>query len=313
MEFRVSQDPNAFCHTIECRYRDMLGNDKVLCRSIPHADLINGGPAGEVLEFIKHRMRTEISHELGDQAVQVQEQQVMPYYQAVTNYATTYMNYWEPGTGSTVGIGNQIAGGNYQATAQYAQIINTQNWPGVVGGMASNELEVEIDFPLGKRTLTMKKKADGNRIKVSLEDIDAAIDGARDQFKFQIVTNRAERRAESLLQSMISEIDFRNYKQQGYFVCREGNKLFRIYKDKNKWVDMWEAKEVEAELIWQPKNRLCTHTATRELPDADEALSKLLLARSGRLIEHANLHAYDGTRGLAMPVLKHENELILVS
>jgi len=307
MEFRVTHGPFASTHTIECRYKDMLGNDKVNSRCIPHADLINGGPAGEVLEFIKHRMRREISQELGEQAVEIQEQQMTGMHNLTIQHqslTSTYATYWE---NTLTGGTTQGIGGNSVYGHQYAQAyVNEWKDP------SPAEIEIEIEFPLGKRVLTMKKKADGNRIKVTLEDIEVAVEGARDQFKFNIINNRAERRAEDLLRSMISEIDFRNYKKQGFFVCREGNKLFRIYKDKSKWVDYWEQEEVNAELIWQPKNRLCTHTETRELPDADEALSKLLLARSGRLIEHANLHSFDGTRGLVMPVLKNEEDLILV-
>jgi hypothetical protein len=114
MEFRVIQDPNAFSHTLQCRYRDMLGNDKVLCRQVSHTDLINGGPAGEVLEFVKHRMRQEISHELGQQAVQVQEQAMTPYYATqISNYAVTNTNYWDgtaAGGGGTGGGGGGLQG-----------------------------------------------------------------------------------------------------------------------------------------------------------------------------------------------------------
>ena len=84
---------------------------------------------------------------------------------------------------------------------------------------------------------------------------------------------------------------------------KSGNRIFRIHKDTHKFIDMYEREGG----VFVPRNRLCVHTPTRELPKADEALAKLLLIRNNSVVEHSNLHGIENLR----PV-KKEEELLLV-
>lgn len=301
MRFEVIQRQNNFYVEVRCEYHDALtGEPRLKSRSLPMYEIQENTTA---LDYTKEHLRREVKRELGEQMAEFQQ-----HY----NQLPVHMHTWN--MQSTGSLSNNYMGVDSCSTPAYGHTyVRLSNTSGMWNeGGEDTSPEIEIEFPLGKRILTMKKRTENGKIKVTMEDIGNAISGAKDQFKFNIITNRAERRAEDLLQSMISEIDFRNYKEKGFFTCQDNGKMYRIYKDKNKWVDLWEAKEVEAEIIWQPKNRLCTHTEKRELPDADEALSKLMLIRSGKLLEHANAHSIQGTRGLEMKPVRSESELIYV-
>jgi len=320
MEFMVehSSPSNPFHGQISCRYMDLItGETKIRTQAFLHD---REDRAEWYVDRVKEQMKREITQELGQQAVEIQEHRQMATLNNHTHTMVTYATpeqHWQDAVQYQRMYQHGVFGTALSdTTAQmYTQVQMSTALPIHFMGIdpcGPVESEIEIEFPLGKRMLTMRKKAENGKVVVTMEDIGKAITDGKEQFMFSIHAKKAENRAENLLQTMISEIDFRNYKEKGYFTCQENGKLYRIYKDKSKWVDLWEAKEVKAELIWQPKNRLCTHTESRDLPDADEALSKLMLIRSGRIIEHANLHPVKGTRGLEMKQLKHENELILI-
>jgi hypothetical protein len=148
----------------------------------------------------------------------------------------------------------------------------------------------KIIFMDGKRRLEIWKDDNGGELVITPEDMQQARVDYFKGLRLQIITKRAEHKAEDLLKMFISEVDFRHYKERGFFLVKSGNKVYRIHKDSHKWIDMYE--QQDSGLI-VPKNRLCVHTATRDLPLADEALSKLMLIKSNKVIEHSNLHAID--------------------
>ena len=164
---------------------------------------------------------------------------------------------------------------------------------------------VTLKFKVGKRELVLHRELGTYQGEINIEekDIEEAKVNYIREAKINIITRRAEVRAEDLLQSLIPEIDFRNYKEKGFFLVKQGNKVFRVWKDNHKYVDMFENESG----IFVPKNRLCLHTATRELPLADEVVTKLMLIKSNRIVDRANLHAPVG-----LVSAKTEKELLLV-
>lgn len=162
--------------------------------------------------------------------------------------------------------------------------------------------EVTIKLRVGNRVLEIKKSVDGGEAEVTDEDIEKAkIDFLR-KAKITILTKRAERKSEELLRGFISDIDFRNYKQRGYFTVKQGDKLYRIYRNKSEKVDHWERNERG---VFVPKSRLCVHTQQLDLPAGDEALARLLLIRSGGIDRLANKWKADGLEEIK------ESELVL--
>ena len=143
---------------------------------------------------------------------------------------------------------------------------------------------IKLKFKIGKRTLEVSKTLDGDSMELSEQDIDEAKVEYIRSARIAIITRKADKRADELLSGFISEVDFRNYQERGFFTVKQGNRLFRIYKDKHKKIDMWEREGN----LFVPKNRLCVHTQKKDLPDGDEALARLLLVRSGGLMNLAN-------------------------
>ena len=172
------------------------------------------------------------------------------------------------------------------------------------GGSISGRMRTRFKLQVGKRMLVVEKEANVNgEIEITAEDIaKAKIDYIRGA-KINIITRTAERKAEDLLKMFISEMDFRDYKQKGYFLVKSGDKLFKIYKDNHKMVDMWERRKGG---LFVPQNRLCVHTQNRELPLADEVLSKLMLIKSNRIFDRSNLYSV-----ISMENVK-EKDLVLV-
>ena len=166
----------------------------------------------------------------------------------------------------------------------------------------------KISFMDGRRKLIIEKD-DSDEICITPEDIQKArMDYIKD-LRLTILTKRAEHKAEDLLKMFISEIDFRNYKEKGFFLVKSGNRIFRIHRDTHKWIDMYESNNG----VLVPRNRLCVHTERRELPFADEALSKLMLIKANKVEEHSNGHGVGGLKqlnrieDLLLPESKDEN------
>lgn len=279
MEFHIKETLSSLTQEIILDYIDLHGQRKCFSRNIPTSysctENIN------YYDYIKESMEREVREELADQAMQISSQLnerrsmvgidnyvISPLRPNASNWLSASILY---DSDTTVTVADPIKCGYYPS----------ETW----------EHEIEINVPLGKRSVTIKKKHKvGEKIVITEQDIVKAMQEKIEECKFQIITKRAERRAEDLLRSFISEVDFRNYKEKGYFLVKSGNRLFKIYKDKNKWCDMWEE---DSEGIFVPRNRLCTHTQTKDLPEADEAIAKLMLVRSNRIIDHANLHPID--------------------
>ena len=209
------------------------------------------------------------------------------YYTSIASYggnATTYTPAYGPW------VDNQISYGSIN------QISNS----------LSKKFVLNVRIKWGRHTLTVCKSVElgaADNVDITQEDIDAARVNYIKNLNTIILVKKAERKAEDLLKMFISEVDFRNYKEKGYFNVRSGDRLFKIYKDHHKWVDTWERKE---DGLFVPKNRLCTHTATRELPLADEAIQKLMLIRSNRIEEFSNAHSIEND----MKEI-HESDLVL--
>jgi hypothetical protein len=149
----------------------------------------------------------------------------------------------------------------------------------------SRVTRTKIVYNDGKRKLIIEKDVNFE-IEITPEDIQQARINYWKGARINIISKRAETKAEELLKMFISDIDFRNYQEKGFFTVKSGNRIFKIHKDTHKHIDMYE-KEGE---LFVPRNRLCTHTENRELPRADEAFQKLMLIRSNKVIEHSNLH-----------------------
>ncbi|MFA6971414.1 MAG: hypothetical protein WC208_08445 [Gallionella sp.] len=172
-----------------------------------------------------------------------------------------------------------------------------------IGDLANRARKsVLVRFKLGRHTLLINKTiGDDECLEITQEDIDRAKGEHFQRRRVEIIAHKADGKAEDLLRMFISEVDFRDYKDKGFFTIKSGDKAFRIYKDSHKHIDMYEKDKDRG--IFVPKNRLCVHTERRVLPQADEALAKLMLVRSGQIIESANLHPIDSSM---------EKELVLV-
>lgn len=284
MHFRVEKVPNNPDTRLHCKYVDLKGNSKIRSCQIPCLDEIN---YPSTVARYRQRMEQEIKEELGCQALEIRQQEttmatIEPYYYTHQVWSGTTND-------STDALAYSSISQTYQTYSIHTHSNNTLTYNSLLDTMRVLDNEIEIEIPLGKRVIAIKKAPNEGKIKITDEDIVKAVQNRIDEFKFNIITRRAERKAEDLLKSFISEVDFRNYTEKGYFVVKSGNKVYRIHKDKSRWVDMWEQK---GEIII-PKNRLCTHTETRELPMADEVLSKLMLIRSGLIEQHSNLHPID--------------------
>lgn len=159
--------------------------------------------------------------------------------------------------------------------------------------------KLRIAYKDGNKRLVIEKDSQ-DEIEITPQDIQLArVNFIRDA-RIQIVSKKAETKAEGLLKMFVSEIDFRNYQQKGFFTVKCGDKVFRVWKDNHKWIDVYKSEGG----ILLPDNRLCVHTAKRELPLADEALAKLMLIRSNKVFESSNAHGVGDLKPL-------EPELVL--
>ncbi len=311
----VTREPNGNV-MVRFDYRLPNGEHRVLTQTVQQYDpTVSTGRLLEVVADVLEQRANQEVHQFVRQNAQAQRggqmaQYYRPYWDeiddigtadgmyrmnvSVTTTATGCPNCGASGTAGDFGTGTQmpyldgfVAGQNLAHLAQDAM---------------HNIRLIPVNLKLGKHTLTiMKKLEDGGAIDITQEDIDRAKQEYLGQARIHIITRKAERRAEDLLRTFISEVDFRDYKEKGYFTVKSGDKVFRIHKDSHKHIDMWEKDKDRG--IFVPKNRLCVHTERRVCPPADEALTKLLLIRSGQVIDSANLHPIDASM---------EKELVLV-
>lgn len=179
---------------------------------------------------------------------------------------------------------------------------NVRNAYNNIYGQVPQSRTIKLKFKVGKRMLEVSKSLDGDSMELSESDIEEAKVEYIRQAKVQIITRKSEERSETLLRSFVSELDFRSYKQNGFFTVRKGNQLFRIYKDRNAKIDCWERNDRG---LFMPKSRLCVGTSRKELPSGDEALARLLLVRSGGVEKLANRWAADGLEAI------EEKELVI--
>jgi len=128
------------------------------------------------------------------------------------------------------------------------------------------------------------------------------------QFKLQ----SADEKAQKLLKDMISEIDFRRYKEKGYLLVKgESGRIYRIWNN-NTMLDVYELEahqkdysqndkdsqmriikpnELAIHLLKDDKltlrRKLCIHSPSKNLPQTDEVILKFILAKNDekRLLE----------------------------
>lgn len=309
MRWRYERDDRSFHQTFILEYDTPQGL-KYQAYSDSHTESCRAGVATE----IKSELLARAMDDLRSQLPQREVIEPMPNYmgnyiqdiqgwQVTTNASTNTNNSYMGGTNCTPdGYINFGAGATTNPYVVYQT--PTQNWdPMPVSWTEKHEQikRVNVRFKLGKHTLCMYKDLDENgSIEITDEDITRAKDTYFKEKRVQIITRKAEGKAEDLLKMFISEVDFRSYKANGFFTVKQGNQVFRIWKDSHKHIDSFE-KDADRG-IFVPKNRLCVHTERRVCPPADEALTKLLLIRSGKVEESANIHSADGL----------EKELVLV-
>lgn len=279
---------------VALRYVLPNGEHKIVCQRVT-ADLLTQrdvNAQANMIEYVKDALKDKAEKEIKDYVRQhAQEGRgLMPF--AYTAYAAD----WD--CGATGGANNaygtytyatDAASTTYNSFVRYVQGDYEANV--VVGGSGGNCIQTQqinrtkIVYKDGNRKLVIEKDVNFE-IEITPEDIQKARIAYWKDARINIISKRAETRAEELLRSFISEVDFRNYQEKGFFTVKSGNRIFKIHKDIHKHIDMYE-KEGE---LFVPRNRLCTHTPTRELPKADEAFQKLMLIRSNKVIEHSNLH-----------------------
>ncbi len=305
MEWSVQDRTSTGEKSVTLTYQDLAGRVKQLTKVISAGPEV-GLELNIYLNHIQSRMTRQVKDELGEQAIELQRNQPLRSQDMISPSLDDYLEaryYTGQSTSATLLDTNQYWT-NSTLTSNYTVTYNSLGGT-IIGADPVDPIgrEIEVELPLGKRTIVVKKALDGNRLKVNLEDVDKAIEDCKEQFMFNISVRKAERKAEDLLKSFISEVDFRNYKERGYFTVEVNNKVYRIHRDKRKFVDLWEKQDG----ILVPKNRLCSHTQSREIPHADEALSKLLMVRSGQIEQYSNFHAIDED----MNRLAKSSELIL--
>lgn len=265
-------------------YQDMQGERTVVCHfTFPNGERkemqyrVDRRAGSECIAYIKDALLAKAKAEIR-QEVERTAQMVVPQY---------YHPYGRTGTYDTA------TGAVTTTTATYYYGDNcVPNELPVSWDTRVIVKRIKIKHRIGKKLLEIEADVDGGgEVEITEQDIDKAKIDYLKTAKINIITRNAENKAEDLLKMFISEIDFRDYKQKGYFTVKAGDRAFRIHRDKHKHIDMWEKGQNG---VFMPKNRLCSHTERRELPYADEALQKLMLVRSNRIIEHSNLHSADG-------------------
>jgi len=295
MNFTVTHDYARLGRVIQCDWRDAQGVPKSLKYSIDDRCFIDAGIDGSqrILELAKERLR------------RAAERDIQESLRRVENMSTYYSSYYEPMYGGSDWGATTSAAVTSTATITPQQMYGgSVSWDYAQSGMVNAVSKVKIKLKLGRHILEIQKDYNGGEIEINQEDIDKAKIEYIKNLNVNIIVKKAESKAENLLKMFISEVDFRNYKEKGYFTVKSGNRLFRIHKDSHKWVDMWERRR---DGVFVPKNRLCTHTERRELPIADETLQKLMLVKSNRILEYANPYAVDNSMSEI-----HEKELVLV-
>ena len=321
MEYEINQVDSLGALSVRLKYRLPNGQQKYR-EMFVSADCARGEcSSGAYLEAIKTQLQRQAEHEVREYVSNNSQAGNMApsllYNTDVWEEAATSTNViTNPMTTATL-MNNYIATEDWGTGAGNAYVRYTWEAAGgatgqtLVDGHGVNSWtaigsKTKVKLKVGRRFLTIEKETN-DQGEVVIEEADLV--KAREQYykdtQFQIITNRAERKAEDLLKMFVSEIDFRNYKKNGFFTVKQGNKIYRIWRDNHKWVDMWERDEKSG--LMMPKNRLCTHTQTREIPLADEVVSKLMLIKSNRIHEHANFHGIDADMKPA-----EERELILV-
>jgi hypothetical protein len=269
------------------RYRLPNGQEKCVQQDVSHYASADEPHFNLLMNAVREQMTRMADKDIGDY---VQEHAIVG--DNMINYYTTNTTYY---------------GGTDTTDGSFTYYQNPIQWYDVVGNdspvsFSSSPRKIRIAYTDGKKKLVIEKEI-SDELEVTPEDIQNARIRWWKESRINIISRKAEDKAEDLLKSFISEIDFRNYKQKGFFTVKSGNRLFRIFKDNHKYIDMYEQKEG----VFIPRNRLCVHSPTREVPLADEVVSKLMLIRSNKVIEHSNLHDIDGLR----PIKKEEELLLL--
>ena len=290
MKISIVNSPYDCSKYVVANYYDTHGTPKTMQTKVTDIEAMNS-PVN-ILEQAKIHLTRKVQQDV-ERSMGMGTVDYPSYYSQVrytANAGTLTTNSWD---GTTTALDNSM----YYTTAT----IN-YDYPGS-WQMTSSKRSIKIKFKSGKRTLIIEKDLGSDDVEVTPEDIEKAkVDYIRDA-RINIITRKADRKAEDLLKMFVSEIDFRSYKENGYFTVKNGNRLFRIWKDNHKFVDVWEKDKG----VFKPKNRLCTHTKDRSLPLADEVVQKLMLIKTNRIVEFANSHPIDNS----MSELK-EDSLILV-
>lgn len=223
----------------------------------------------------------------------------------MANQAALQATQWYTATASTATTAyGEVDWGQLQTNCtpgDWNQVQANPAWYYQTSAATYSPPRIKIKFRDGKRELEIEKEY-GVEIVITPEDIEQAKINYWKGCRVRVITRRAENKAEELLKMLVSEVDFRNYKEKGYFTVKNGNKIYRIWKDSHKYIDCFEKSDGG---VLVPRNRLCTHTLTRELPAADEAIQKLMLIRSNKVLEHSNAHGVYGIEPL------EERELVL--
>ena len=306
MEFLVHQESKYGDMVIEGRYTFPDGKRKSMRQRIENRAMVE---SPSVVDFVKEGMIREAEREVHDYVRNNAERlQAMPiqYTQAVNP-----MQYYTTAAGSEPSsllyswrMDDVTTAGTCEARVQYWANDNCVPNTSAIGLPENfSTHRIKITYKDGNKKLIIEKDANDGEMEVTPEDIMQARANWYKGMKLQIITKKAETKAEDLLKMFISEIDFRNYKQKGFFTVRSGNKIFRIWKDNHKQIDMYQKEGG----LFVPKNRLCVHTAERELPLADEALAKLMLIKSNRVFDQSNAHSASDLKPI-----KNVEELVLV-
>jgi len=312
MEFEIRQLPD-YSRSIRLKYTMPNGERKYVEQMISAQSYVGSNVMSPTLdEHVKNALQERANHDI-QEYVRNNAQGGNMILHDTACYPDTVLAT-STSTNTVAWYGQGTAADNFtmrytwedvatQGTNPYVNVVDDtgiRSWTRIGG-------KQKIKLRMGRRFLLIEKEQDENgELVVDENDILAARERYYKDMQFNIISKRAERKAEDLLKMFVSEIDFRNYKKNGYFSVKQGNKIYRIWRDNHKWVDMWEKDEKTGLLV--PKNRLCTHTEKRDIPLADEVVAKLMLIKSNRIHDHANFHAIDED----MKKVVEERELVLV-
>lgn len=299
---------------VQLRYAMPNGERRVLTQSIAYeAQMQTRAIFGVVRDSLEKRARHEVQEYVRQNAQRGNE--IITYgagalysgWNIASQWTTTATNYWQDtGSAGTLACPNcepsfpatPATGGGDTYLDGYAM---GQQMNELADKVFNNPRLIFVNLKFGNKTLTITKKlVDGMNVDITQDDIDRAKGEYFKGKKIQIITRKADRKAEDLLKMFISEVDFRGFKEKGYFIVKRGNHAYKVWRDGHKQIETYEKTEGG---LYVPKNRLCVHTERRVCPAADEALTKLLLIRSGKVEESANAHPIDSSM---------EKELVLI-